>query len=46
MIANINRAIVQTDIARRVNVYDKQRQTEIVSGKVITEHKIPLYYET
>ena len=77
MIANIDRAIVQNDIAGRVYVYDEQRQAEtgrqistdailecktassfmadhwgpsqeaeIVSSKVVTEHKIPLYYET
>lgn len=77
MIANIDRAIVQNDIAWRVYVYDEQRQAEtgrqistdailecktassfmadhwgpsqeaeIVSSKVVTEHKIPLYYET
>lgn len=77
MIANIDRAIVNPEIAGRVYVYDEDRQIEtgrqistdmilecktassfiadqwgpsqedeIVSGKVVTEHKIPLYYET
>ena len=77
MIANIDRAIVNPEIAGRVYVYDEARQIEtgrqistdmilecktassfiadqwgpsqedeIVSGKVVTEHKIPLYYET
>lgn len=77
MIANIDRAVVNPDIAGRVSVYDEQRQAEtgrmistnwilecktanqfmadmwgesqepeIVSGKVVTEHKIPIYYET
>lgn len=77
MIANIDRAIVNPEIAGRVYVYDEARQIEtrrqistdmilecktassfiadqwgpsqedeIVSGKTVTEHKIPLYYET
>lgn len=77
MIANIDRAIVNPEIAGRVYVYDEARQIEtgrqistdmilecktassfiadqwgpsqedeIVSGKLVTEHKIPLYYET
>ena len=77
MIANIDRAVVNPDIAGRVSVYDEQRQaetsrmistnwilecktanqfsadqwgesqeTEIVNGQIVTEHKIPIYYET
>lgn len=77
MIANIDRAVINPDIAGRVSVYDEQRQAEtgrmistnwilecktanqfmadswgesqeaeIVNGAVVTEHKIPIYYET
>lgn len=77
MIANLDRAVVNPEIAGRVSVYDEQRQaetgrmistnwilecktanqftadswgesqeSEIVNGKVVTEHKIPIYYET
>lgn len=77
MIANIDRAVVNPDIAGRVSVYDEQRQaetgrmistnwilecktanqfsadqwgesqeTEIVNGKIVSEHEIPIYYET
>lgn len=77
MIANIDRGVVNPDIAGRVFVYDEQRQAEtgrmlstnwilecktanqfmaeqwgesqedeIVNGLVVTEHKIPIYYET
>ena len=77
MIANIDRAVVNPEIAGRVSVYDEQRQAEtgrmistnwilecktanqfladqwgesqedeIVNSAVVTEHKIPIYYET
>ena len=77
MIANIDRAVVNPEIAGRVFVYDEDRQietgrqistdmilecktassyiadqwgpsqeAEIIAGEVVTEHKIPLYYET
>lgn len=77
MIANLDRAVVNPEIAGNVRVQDEQRQAEtnrmlttdailecktasafiadqwgesqeaeIVSGKVVTEHKIPIYYET
>lgn len=77
MIANIDRAVVNTAIAGNVRVQDEAKQAatgrllttdtilecktassfikdqwgasqedEIVAGKIVTEHKIPLHYET